>query len=205
MRFQKQTLFPKAVDAHALTIHSRRVAAALARAQEIKRTHVWGVQVQRTWQQLLKVTPSLPEHSQAQFAEIVRRGLTAQAIDELIPCLQSTLASLKLRDHRERIKAWKRRLQQSQKQAYKWLRNETADADISMKMPDGTYTANYAQQLNAVAEAWLPIIQKFANDLPDLQRFNDCFVPHMKTCPMTLPHVWRPAGPGPTKSQAQLR
>ena len=84
------------------------------------------------------------------------------------------------------IKAWKSKLAQSEKNAYKWLKSPDSPEDITMKLPDGTSTANTDAQLHAIHQDWLPVFQKIANKLPDVKTFEDHFVPFMKSSPMHL-------------------
>ena len=59
IRFQKQCAFPKQREAHTLNLHSRRIAVAIGRIDELARARVHGAQSQRTWKNLAKVLVSL--------------------------------------------------------------------------------------------------------------------------------------------------
>ena len=77
------------------------------------------------------------------------------------------------------MKAWKHKLMQSENLSYQWLKNQPQDNDISMKLPNGKFTANTDEQLNEIAKAWLPIFQKFVNCLPDMKHFDENFAPFL--------------------------
>lgn len=55
-----------------------------------------------------------------------------------------------------------------------------------MKLSSGLYTANTDVQLEAIHNDWLPVFQKFAHSLPDVNTFTEHFVPFMKSSPMSL-------------------
>lgn len=186
VRFQKQCLYPKQVDAHSLNLNCRRIAQALGRAEEFTRARNWGIQAAHTWKNIAKVRPSIPREHAANFQSLFTTSFNIDTITQLISLLKTILVELRSQDRKNRVKAWKRKPIQSEKKSYQWLKSQPQDTDISMKLPNGKFTANTDEQLNEIMKAWLPIFQKFVNRLPDMKHFDKNFAPFMKNHPMTL-------------------
>ena len=186
VRFQKQCAFPRQTHAHTLNLHSRRIACALGRVQELQKIVTHGTQSQNTWKNLRKVIPSLKPEDRASFIKYIDQHISVSSLEFCEHILRQNLIHSQYLDHKSRIAAWKQKLAQSEKHAYKWLKSPDSPEDIAMKLPDGTYTANSDQQLAAIHQNWLPIFQKFAHELPDVKTFEEHFVPFMKASPMHL-------------------
>ena len=174
------------MDAHSLNLNCRSIAQALGRAEELTRTRNWGTQAANTWKNTTKVQPSIPHQHVATVQSLFTNSFNIDTVTQLISLLKKILAELQTQDKQSRVKAWKRKLMQSENLSYQWLKNQPQDNDISMKLPTGKFTANTDEQLNEIAKAWLPIFQKFVNCLPDMKHFDENFAPFMKSHPMTL-------------------
>ena len=186
VRFQKQCVFPKQHEASSLNVHCRIVAAAIGRTQELMRPAVFGEQSHRTWKNIQKAMPSLPKSHVHSIKPLFSNGLHREVLPQILSILNQSLKELQTADRHERINSWKKRMKASEKYSYKWLKQDANRPDTTMCLSDGTFTANTATQLEAIELAWLPIFQKFANQVPDEQTFNEHFVPFMKTAPMKL-------------------
>jgi hypothetical protein len=120
------------------------------------------------------------------FTQFLDQPISASSLASCESLLNQNHIHFQHLDRQSRIKAWKSKLAQSEKNAYKWLKSPDSPEDITMKLPDGTSTANTDAQLHAIHQDWLPVFQKIANKLPDVKTFEDHFVPFMKSSPMHL-------------------
>ena len=136
--------------------------------------------------QLEKVLPSINTEQKSHFEQLLENGISNSSVEQCEKILARCLKQAQYTDRQARIKAWKAKIAQSEKHAYKWLQSVDAPDDITMKLPDGKTTANTEDQLKAIQQDWLPIFQKFANHLPDLNTFEEHFIPFMKTSPMEI-------------------
>ena len=186
VRFQKQCIFPKQKDAHTLNLKSRRIAAALGRIQELQRSTHHGQQSDNTWKKVAKVLPDLPAPQKQELQQILQDRFSQNSLNTSEVLLRTCLKLSQSEDKTQGLKAWKARMAHSEKYAYQWLRSKDTNADETMRLADGTFTADTQQQLNAAHAAWMPLFQKFATKLPDLPTFEEHFVPFMKSSQMSL-------------------
>lgn len=198
--FQKQCRYPKQVRAHSLNIHSRKIAYALSRVQELQCNVHHGTQSLNTWKNLHKVLPSLNNPDKIFLQQILHEPIAPHTLKECFAILSKCLKESQAEDKKQRLQAWKQKMSNSEKQAYKWLKKETTKDVGTMKLPGGSFTADVNQQLAAFLHIWKPIFQKFSDQSPDLETFRDHFVPFMKkqsmqVAPMTgdlvLKHLWK--------------
>lgn len=198
--FQKQCRYPKQVHAHSLNIHSRKIAYALSRVQELQRNVHHGTQSLNTWKNLHKVLPSLNNPDRIILQQILHEHIAPHILIECSALLSKCLKESQAEDKKQRLQAWKQKMSNSEKQAYKWLKKEATKDVGTMKLPGGHFTADVNQQLAAFLHIWKPIFQKFSDQSPDIATFRDHFVPFMKkqsmqVAPMTgdlvLKHLWK--------------
>ena len=95
----------------------------------------------------------------------------------------------------------------SEKHAHQWARANKSVPDQTMKLPDspdGRTAADKQEQLSAIADAWLPIFNKFATNPPDPKVFLTQFEQYMRSSPMTIKRP-SPALVGLTNGDRSLR
>ena len=105
-------------------------------------------------------------------------------------------------DRRQRIKAWKNKLAQSEKFAYQWIRNKQSAETTAMTLPSAKVTADINRQLEEVIKVWQRIFQKISKTNPDVDTFKQHFVPFMKSHDM---HMIPIAGPGLVKTLTKVK
>lgn len=190
IRFQKQCMFPNQPNAQTLNLHARRIAQALSRARDLLRANLQLHQSHNTWKNLAKAVPSIPEAYQMEVRNLLKR-LDFDNVQQCCFLLESTLREMQQSDKKQRIKAWKSKLAQSEKIAYQWLRNKQTAETTAMTLPTGEVTADITRQLEEVFKVWQPIFQKISQINPDSDTFKQHFVPHMKSHDMHIdPNYW---------------
>ena len=76
-----------------------------------------------------------------------------------------------------------------QTSAKSWINKPQHKPVRTMRRPDGTQTANTAEQIDLVTEAWKPHFERFKDGEPDAQAFFDVFSPHMKQHHFTVSQI----------------
>ena len=156
VRFQKQCMYPKSKDASVLTLHCRRVADALGRANELARSHAFGYRQMSTWRNIHKVHLSLSRAQWLQLEPLLQQTLSPEVARQVATMLETFLKTMQSADKQARISAWKKRLQDSEKHSYAWANGDKSLDDCTMKLPNGTTTANELQQLRTLRTCkWL--------------------------------------------------
>jgi exonuclease III len=87
VRFQKQNLFPKGPDGIVKNLHSRRIASALSRAQELTKVRAFGYMQQRTWENITAVRPSLPETQWSSLHKILTQPCSHERAQTVVDIL----------------------------------------------------------------------------------------------------------------------
>ena len=193
IRFQKQCMFPKQPHAQTLNLHSRRIAQALSRTKELLRANLQLHQSHNTWKSLATTVPSMQDTYQMEFRNLLHKHLNFDTVQQCCALLESALREMQQNDRRQRIKAWKNKLAQSEKFAYQWIRNKQSAETTAMTLPSAKVTADINRQLEEVIKVWQRIFQKFSKTNPDVDTFKQHFVPFMKSHDMHMILLLAPA------------
>lgn len=159
IRFQKQCMFPDQPNAQTLNLHARRIAQASSRARELLRSNLQLHQSHNTRKNLAKAVPSIQETYQMEFRSLLHRHPNFDNVQQGCALLESALREMQQNDRKQRIKAWKYKLAQSEKIAYQWIRNKQSAETTAVTMPTGEVTADINRQLEEVLKvSYLPKI-----------------------------------------------
>ena len=181
---QKQCAYPRSHDAMVLNLHARRIAATLGRAQDLKRASCFGYRQQNAWANIRHVESSLSADQWQPLKAVLAMPLTQERVLAVETTLVSLLKQQQAQDVKARVSAWKRKIMNSEKHAYKWAKGSKSADDHTMLLPDGAVTANEEQQLKEILAAWVPIFTKFAKQKADPGVFMNHFSEYMKSSPM---------------------
>lgn len=124
---------------------------------ELQKIVTHGTQSHNIWKNLRKVIPSLKPEDRTLFIKYINQHISVSSLESCEHILSQNLIHSQYLDRKSRIAAWKQKLAQSEKHAYKWLKSPDCPEDIAMKLLDGTFTINTDEQLADIHQNWLPI------------------------------------------------
>jgi exonuclease III len=176
----RQSAYPRGKEPHAQTVRTRRVAAAYGRAQEVAHMRDFGYRAERTWKAIGDVTGLLAGGAAAALEATLAKGPGTEAAVEASNILSDALVEERARDRKGRVKAWKERLQASEKKAYEWIHKSGSTQQTAMRRPGGGYTANEEEMLRLALKAWEPIFGKLAGRPARAAQFLESFGPTMR-------------------------
>ena len=146
----------------------------------------WGYRAEATVAHIRKFAGE----AKGQFADALQEALVGTLSRDSLLVLQHVLeeeySRAKRHSEQARLKAWKSRLQSSERQCYKWIQGAKAQTPAPMKTRSGGYTVDRNFQLEETLEEWLPIFHKFKVDKPDVASFTTHFGQFLKSSPMSL-------------------
>lgn len=67
--------------------------------------------------------------------------------------LESEYNRAKTESHKQRLKAWKARLQSPEKQGYKWVQGQAKVETLPMKTAGGAYTVDRTEQFKKICRS----------------------------------------------------
>lgn len=208
IRLREETVAQKSQEATTATMWTRRLAKMKARLEEVARAKAIGHKEEAAWKNAKATLHELQElgknGAKGKEAQEVARWAKKPSIQGKLKDLEKTMrettgsekakegariAKHLLEDKvqeegRQRIKAWKAKLQSQEKERYKWLKGGSKEEETTMPRKDGTVTANMKEQLKMMKEEWAPIFEKFADHPPDVESFMRDFKGNMKTAKM---------------------
>ena len=77
----KSSVLSRVKPTHTLNLHSRRIACALGRVQELQKIVTHGTQSQNTWKNLRKVIPSLKPEDRASFIKYIDQHISVSSFE----------------------------------------------------------------------------------------------------------------------------
>ena len=184
--FRKLTVFPPEGSACADTVWCCRVAKALRQTQELGRMRQWGYRAEVTIAHIRKFAGEAQGPFAVAMQEVLGGVLSRDSIPVLRHVLEEEYSRAKRLSEQARLKAWKSRLQSSDRQCYKWIKGEKAKSPAPMKTRSGEYTVDRNVQLEEILTEWLPIFHKFKVNKPDVASFTEHFGQFLKSSPMSL-------------------
>ncbi|CAE7437407.1 unnamed protein product [Symbiodinium sp. CCMP2592] len=189
VRFQKLCRYPAVAQETAMTLRMRQLASAIRRSEELMLMSAFGYRAEQTWRNIRKVRPYLDATVRPAFDEHFWKGLTRENVKAVLVVLKEHYQRVQTECKNARLKAWKRRMWASDREAHRWLRGGGKPLTTVMQMPDGVFSANAEQQLKAILDAWKPIFGKFKNREPRVDRFFEFFGSGMRRSPMDLQDI----------------
>ena len=89
----------------------------------------FGYRAEKTWRAISGVIDLLANGAANALETILAKGPGAEAAKEASRILSEALVEERARDRKRRIKAWKGRLQDSERKAYEWMRSSGSTQD----------------------------------------------------------------------------
>jgi len=140
----------------------------------------FGYRAKRTWKAIGGVVGLLAGGAATALEATLAKGPGAKAAAEASNILSEALVEERARDRKGRIKAWKERLQDSEKKAYEWVHRGGSTHQTAMRKPGGGYTANEEEMLRLALQAWEPIFGKLVGRSARAAQFLESFGPTMR-------------------------
>ena len=184
VRLRRVSTYPPEQQAAAAPLDSRQLAKALRRAQELMAMEVFGHRAAATKSNITGMKLRMTADGDAAMRTFTDSVLGRDAAAKLVKALEHECVVSQRRDKAERIKAWKRRLQASEKEAFRYVKKGSPQVDKAMKLRDGSYTACKNRQLQAILDEWTPIFHKYKVRKPRVEDFVATFKPVMKSSVM---------------------
>ncbi|CAE7832135.1 unnamed protein product [Symbiodinium sp. CCMP2592] len=159
------------------------------RGKELLCMQAYGYRADITWRNIAHVRKYLEGDALSCFDELYRGGLTRTNAGDMHRFLNEHCQRAQTRCRNARLKAWKSRVRESEKDAYRWLKPLNSNAGKVMKLPDGSFTATEETQLRAILDARQPIFQKFGEREPRVEQFFEFFGQTMRSSEMHLQDI----------------
>lgn len=184
--FRRLTVFPPEGTADVDTVWCRQVAKAMRQVEELCRMRIWGYKADITYSNVRKFANRATGTFAATMQELVSHDMSTEKLQQLRIILEQEYRRAKLEGQRRRLKAWKSRLQSSEKQSYKWIQGHARVEALPMKTSKGYYTVDRTEQFDEILNEWLPIFNKFKTSKPDVATFIEHFGKNLRTSSMSL-------------------
>eukprot|EP00972_Heterocapsa_arctica_P115190 16446484-Heterocapsa_arctica.AAC.1 len=98
---------------------------------------VYGYRAEKTWARIAEVLPELSDEVATALRGVLAGPPGEGSAEVVVQALKADLARIQGTDRSERVKAWKRRLQSSEKKAYEWLKKSGKVQAKAMRLADG--------------------------------------------------------------------
>lgn len=184
--WRRLTVYPPEGFADTDTVWCRQLAKALRQVEELVRMQVWVHRADNTYSNLRKFIIREQNNFTTGVLQLVPEKINRQTLEPLQSLISQEYKQAKRDCGQKRLKAWKARLQSSEKQWYKWVQGWAKVETLPMKRSDGRYTIDRTQQLQEILNEWIPIFQKFKQEKPQVQTFIEHFGPNMRYQDMSL-------------------
>ena len=191
--WRRLTVYPPEGFADTDTVWCRQLAKALRQVEELVRMQVWGHRADNTYNNLRKFIIREQNNFTTGVLQLVPEKINRQTLEPLQSLISQEYKQAKRDCGQKRLKAWKARLQSSEKQCYKWVQGWAKVETLPMKRSDGRYTIDRTQQLQEILNEWIPIFQKFKQEKPQVQTFIEHFGPNMRYQDMSLCDITGPS------------
>ena len=152
-KIQQQKVHPTVVGPCAATLLLRRLARMHRQSQECVRLHQ-GRQREQTWRNLRNQARHLTCDLQADLLPQLDHPCSVERAQALLVALHRQIQTGNAQLQTARLDTWKRKVQESEKNAYRWLKRKRNAPPKPMRDGNGCFIASPTGQLECVRIAW---------------------------------------------------
>ena len=170
VRFHDQRRHPRAIQAHASTLQTRKLFKAFNQASEVAKAQP-GFRRDKTWQSLSTALQYVPDQYRDEITDLLKQPASHDAAKLIADKLQKSMEHIFRIDNNQRLNKWKQRMRSCPKQSFTWLRQRAKSQTVAFPSNTTHSSVNTHVRLDTICAIWKQIYEQHKNGEPSFHSF----------------------------------